>query len=1023
MSLSRYLYTVFKKIAASLFICLLTAPCYLPAQITYGTAFFEHLTLENGLSSDETTCIFQDSRGFVWFGTANGLNRYDGVEILQLHHQPGNSNSLPGNRICSITEDKLRNLWIGTDEGVSCYNPDKNIFTNYLHTLSDYNKLGDSWFRVLIDNEQKFWIASKYHLSLLDTKTGKAEHFLIDVGQHIPVTRNYWVGHPFEDNKGRLWLPTSNGIVLFNKQQKTSRSFKFPEGDRAAPENAVITVKQTPGGKIIAGTWFGGILIYNETAERFEKMNIGTSVLDNDPVSYRNIVFDFAFRNDKIIAATSHGIVELDEAELRPGTCTRFTSYLNDANNSKTLAGNFTTGLFPEKNGTLWIAGKGVDKIDPGKQLFRTTKLAQKDNKPHNISSILFQKNRLLLGTTDALWLEEKNIMSLGLQNKINHPVYNSQVWDMAEGKDYYWLATTNGLLQLTKEGNLVKHYTYKEKDENSISGDRIWVVHEDSKGMVWMGTVRRGINLLNPATGIIKRYFHTQEETNSLFNKYVSPFFESKNGDIWFAAAPGQLYRYDRAKDKFEVYNIILQGQKQYKAGPLPFFEDEKGAIWIGSEKGLLLFNPATRQVTVKCYDAGMQNLGHIVKDGNNIWMKGGEGLLQYNIAENSFRKYTTANGLQDVNGIDVLEISPEGELVLAGPDYITFFKQPSARIDNADIPVVFTKVIANGKDSLYAGNRNKLSYLSGIEFDFAALSFSNATQNQYKYRLVGIDKNWSQPSTQRSVSYAQLPPGTYTFEVMGSNASGVWSSNIASFSFTVKRPFYKTTWFYALLAIVSGFVIYSFYRYRLRKALELEKMRTRIATDLHDDIGATLSSISMYSESLKQQVKEKLPHLEPVLNKMGENSRDMVAGMSDIVWAIKPGNDTGDKLLHRMENYATDICAARNIQLRFESEERVKNLPLSLEQRRNVYLIFKEAVNNAVKYSEAAHLWVEIREKNKCIHLLVKDDGRGFDPKTIREGNGLDNMRLRAAEIKAKLYIRSTAGGGTQIELDPGA
>ena len=130
---------------------------------------------------------------------------------------------------------------------------------------------------------------------------------------------------------------------------------------------------------------------------------------------------------------------------------------------------------------------------------------------------------------------------------------------------------------------------------------------------------------------------------------------------------------------------------------------------IWIGSEKGLLLFNPATRQVTVKCYDAGMQNLGHIVKDGNNIWMKGGEGLLQYNIAENNFRKYTTANGLQDVNGIDVLEISPEGELVLAGPDYITFFKQPSARIDNADIPVVFTKVIANGKDSLYAGNRNK--------------------------------------------------------------------------------------------------------------------------------------------------------------------------------------------------------------------------------------------------------------------------------------------------------------------------
>ncbi len=236
----------------------------------------------------------------------------------------------------------------------------------------------------------------------------------------------------------------------------------------------------------------------------------------------------------------------------------------------------------------------------------------------------------------------------------------------------------------------------------------------------------------------------------------------------------------------------------------------------------------------------------------------------------------------------------------------------------------------------------------------------------------------------------------------------------------FTIVPPFYKTWWFITLCVAVVATVSYLFYRYRLRKALELEKMRTRIATDLHDDLGATLSSISMYSETLKNQVKEKLPQLEPVLNRIGENSREMVAGISDIVWAINPGNDDGERLLQRMENYAADTCAAKQVQLHFTASEKIKQLQFELENRKNIYLVFKEAVNNAVKYAHAQHIWVNLALHGKELVMEVKDDGRGFDMQTAAKGNGLKNMQLRAAEIKGRLILESAPGAGTRIRLE---
>ena len=210
---------------------------------------------------------------------------------------------------------------------------------------------------------------------------------------------------------------------------------------------------------------------------------------------------------------------------------------------------------------------------------------------------------------------------------------------------------------------------------------------------------------------------------------------------------------------------------------------------------------------------------------------------------------------------------------------------------------------------------------------------------------------------------------------------------------------------------------MLFAIYRFRLEKALEMERLRTRIATDLHDDIGATLSSISMYSDAVKQQIKEKLPHLEPVMDKIGENSRDMVNSMSDIVWAINPDNDDGGKLLQRIENYAKDLCSVKDIQLHFKADSGMGDITLPLEYRKNIYLIFKESLNNALKYADAKNIVINISKSNGLFKMILKDDGKGFNIGLDNNGNGLKNIEERAKEIKGSSVIDSSPGKGTTV------
>jgi signal transduction histidine kinase len=304
-------------------------------------------------------------------------------------------------------------------------------------------------------------------------------------------------------------------------------------------------------------------------------------------------------------------------------------------------------------------------------------------------------------------------------------------------------------------------------------------------------------------------------------------------------------------------------------------------------------------------------------------------------------------------------------------------------------------------------------------LQIDFVALGFSPGEGLRYQYQLVDASEEWSELSDQRTVNFAHLAPGRYRFLVRAVNADGVMSQSPAGFSFRVLPPLWQRWWFMAIATALVGLVVYALYRYRVRRLIEIERVRTRIATDLHDDIGSSLSQIAIMSEVARQQVDGENQRVSHPLSVIAGTSRELVDSMADIVWAINPQRDHLIDLTQRMRQFAADLLTARNIEFRFAAPGPEHDVPLETDIRREVFLIFKEAVNNAVRHSNCSFIEIGFSVNDKALMLKVTDNGSGFDPLLAGSGHGLTSMKRRAKSIGGTLETVPEAGRGTTVTL----
>ena len=296
--------------------------------------------------------------------------------------------------------------------------------------------------------------------------------------------------------------------------------------------------------------------------------------------------------------------------------------------------------------------------------------------------------------------------------------------------------------------------------------------------------------------------------------------------------------------------------------------------------------------------------------------------------------------------------------------------------------------------------------------------MDFTVPSKNEYEYKLEGFNHDWISNGTKNEVTFTNLDPGTYTFSVKAANSSGVWNEEGKSLTLVILPPWYMTWWFRIGLGVLVAVIVYAVYRYRINQLMKMQAVRNRIAGDLHDEIGSTLSSISIYSKVVQKRTKDKVPEAEPYLKRINSDIGAMMEAMSDIVWTINSSNDRFENIFSRMRSAAAELLEAKDYTLHFEFDEAMNDLKLDMEHRKNFYLIFKEALNNIAKYAEGKNVWITLSKNHSKAEMKIRDDGKGFVPGE-KHGNGMNTMKMRAQKLNGKIKIETAQQRGTMITL----
>jgi signal transduction histidine kinase/ligand-binding sensor domain-containing protein len=956
-------------------------------------SYLEKYTVTDGLSNNHITALLQDRRGFIWIGTEWGLNRYDGRNFKQ--YTRTGLNQLIHYEINSLAEDREGNIWIGSNKGVSRFNPLTENITSW--TRSQH---------VFADKKQNIWLIDQDSILLFNGKE-VLKKFVFDVKPRQP-NANSFIAAMMEDRHGALWLATSYGVRKLDINTGIITTYTAAITSSIDP-NACTTIYEDHDGDIWAGTWGEGVLKVNKEKRllenyRFEttQSNLITAIHSTELDNHGYLLFSSAGTNGGLLLADkNNGLIQARH------------KVTNLAPDNEAFSLDFST-IIRDRQQNTWIASSnGLYKIDVSKQAFHWTYLPGNDRRDdilfHSIPSPIAGDSSIFISSMQGWWRYDPQLHSIQPHNL---PATNRELAAFINN----YTADENGIWFTSQKG--FGYYDLKKNsitDHSAILGKnkiikRSWGLARDRLGQLWLSTYREGLVIFDPLTKTTRELFN-DSSANGLRGTSINGLKSDKSGFIWLVSK-GRLYRVDPLTLVYKIFPITDADGSPH----LHISANNRVFVW-------------TEQHIFECTNDGIKTvfnkniiIRRLAEDNNgSFWLQTHDNF--YRLSPDFDQLTAFASGTRLDGNTEVSDVSFHGAtcMVLSKGKLLSF-STGNLQKQQVTAPVLVSSVVADTKEYFFP-NANKaiqLDFKDRLRIEISALNFSNEGGNRLFYKLDGWDDQWRELLKGSVVSYEQLPTGNYNFLAKASNGDTELIAEPIQLHFKINPPFWKTGWFIALVVAFITAIGYWFYRYRLRQAIKMERMRTRIATDLHDDIGATLSSISMYSEAVKKQVKEKLPQLEPVLEKMGENSRNMVSSMNDIVWAVNPGNDQGGKLLERMESYARDNCSVNDTRLRFNCNDELRSMIFALEYRKNIYLIFKEALNNALKYAGATTINITADKKGSHIVLTIDDNGKGFDTTTIPAGNGLKNIRSRAKEIGAEINISSEEGKGTTLVLD---
>lgn len=946
---------------------------------------FEFLNTSAGLSNNIVYDIHQDSEGFIWIATDNGFNRYDGYTFDTFYHTVNDSTSISSNIVRTILEDHQGNLWIGTKNGLNVYHKESQSFTNYNTTLDNFFVNLDIK-ELAIDKKGNIWFNTLRVFGYFDPKEEEFEF----------IQPSYHSFSMTQQKDESLWISSESGEIsqlMFDTNQLISKG-----------QASDFSRKQIYYGPYSEKLW----LPPTENKDMIDPTMISIPELPNNLLPTKLLEID----TNILLIGTTEGLFEYHKNtdKLKKWQLGKESSTLNQQVKS----------IYQDENGGIWIGTLGgIYHYDPFGKPFKHV-----DIDPA-FDDIVMGMKKTQKGTyVNTLGKAVYKISSDGgSTKKITVPARfspgGSFIWaieEVPENKFPIWMATDNGLLCYDPEKNKFKEIPlpfYEDKVKSTFTllnteSDHIWAASG------------KAIHLLSKKRGIVlKSYplYDTLKETN--LQKMIL-----LNDQFFVGTEGGGLYTFNEETHQLLKLNVVQNHKSSEPFSPTVWdLHVVSDTLWIGTNKGLYRLNAKTLEIDLVFND------NHIIfsishDDQGRLWMGSEKGLISYEPDEDVLKFYGIEDGIQNIefNRRSTIRAT-DGELWFGGINGITVFDPTTIKSNTVAPPVYITTIQAITADSTFSIPRENKQiklpwYHNTITLDYVALNYTNAFQNQYKYQMKGYDPDWVINNISRQARYVQLPPGQYTFQVIGSNNDGVWNNIGDQISIEILPPYWETWWFRSCIFFLIIISIWILYRYRVRKLLEVERMKLRIAGDLHDEIGSGLSGIALTGDILKQQVEsdEIKPHL---INRITNNARVLASNLDDIVWLINPKKETLGDLIVKIKTITQELLYHITIDFKEQVSDTYKKKVLSADFKRNLLLLSKEAIHNISKHADTDQAEISIQLKDHMLYLIFKDHGKGFDSTLTNNGHGLMNMKHRAQLVKANLNIESKVTQGTEIHI----
>jgi len=997
---------------------------------------FTRLSTEEGLSQSRVGQIVQDDQGFMWFGTENGLNRFDGYSFKVFRHNSAPA-SLSGVTISALFKDRAGLLWVGVDQFLDRFDPatetfkhyraDKNLgvifsifqdnagkiwlattggglasvdqatgkFSYYRHDPGDPSSLSSDDLRfVMQDRGGTLWLVSSAGLDTLDPQTNKISHY----NQFKQAQKAFWPDtRLYEDRSGLLWMISSSGTDFATIDRSTDAITRYSFYKREGPslvESGIVSIHEDKDGTVWFGTGGNGLV-------RFDRKTKSLVQYRNRPGISSSLSNNFVFslfedREGTMWAGTGGGGVSHFQRKPLP-----FRVYQHDPANQNSLAQNYVLSAYEDSQGILWIGNdKVLNSLDRASG--RYTFYRHNPAEPSSIST----------GSVTAT---------------------------VEDNGRFLWFGTYGGgLNRFDRRTKQFKSYR-SGANSDSLSSDLVFTLFLDRDRILWIGT-ENGLDRFDPQS---ERFTRFRQDTPSPTSHIV----QDSDGLLWLGTGGGGLSPFDPGSGRFTVY-------KHHDAAKMSLSDDhvnalladKSGILWVGTEDGLDKFDLRTRTFAAVYREKdGMADdavQGIEEDDRSNLWISTNKGLSRFQPATGSFTSFYNSDGLAG-NDFSVLFPvafkSSSGEMFFGGVDGVTsFYPDKVDEIGNPYVPpVVLTDFRLNNDPVEIGGDSPLTKAISTIDsltlspkqavfsLEFSALSYFSPVRNRYRFKLEGLDNDWHEVnSDRRFVTYTTLPPGDYTFRVQGSNNFGTWNEKGASIVIRILPPWWRTWWFGAACAILLFLFAWSAYYYRLHQfaqqfRLRLEE-RTRVAQELHDTLLQGFLSASMQLHVAADSLPADSP-AKPLLSRVLQLVGEVIEEGRDAVRGLRSSHSGSLDLEEAFSQIRQELAVQDDIDFRVIVEGPTQ--PLHPIFRDEVYRIGREALVNAFRHARAKTVEVELEYGARHFRFLVRDNGCGIDPNVLqlgREGHwGLPGMRERAERIGARLHVWSSSTAGTEIEL----